>query len=377
MAKNPEVWARPAHIFLDKFLGGDWANVRVGGQSATNLVKHKLPRVLFKGEGRITEKDAMEIDDVPEKRKVVKRNTGEYKPLMGMRAEKMKKAEAKPVSPIKVSKIPKPLPVPVLVAVKKMVEKKSDNQSSSGKGDTQSRTQAKASDKPSSSRAFVENKENLVKRPVPVLKKKGISYTQIVAVNKYRIKSGGRSISPEIWEMMKEMSGAYPNKTMQEIENMVDFGEEKALAQSKGRNVSSIKAQVVMGVSKGPSRKAAIFGLNNDLYPGLFKDMGRIVDGMNKHLVFNHSRIWVQSGQLCQKVVQFYLNIVLTAPEFGHIKESLFKTLDINLEGNDAFAPQSKAHLILKGFDFYTTRYSKRPEDILTGERVVEMMTSV
>jgi hypothetical protein len=377
IARNPEVWARPAHIFLDKFLGGDWANVRVEGCSATNLVKHKLPRALFKGDGKITEKDAMEVDIVPVKGKDVAKNVGEYKPPAGTRAEKMKKAEAKPMSPIKVCKIPKPLPVPVPVAVKKTVKKKSDNQSSSGKSDTQSRTQAKVSDKPSSSCVFVENKENLAKRPVPVLKKKGISYAQIVAVNKYKIKNGGRSISPEIGEMMKEMSGAYPNKTMQEIENMIDFGEEKALAQSKGQNVSSIKAQVAMGVSKGPSCKAAIFGLNNDLYPGLFKDMGRIVDGMNKHLVFNHSRIRVQSGQLCQKVVQFYLNIVPTAPEFGRIKESLFKTLDINLEGNDAFAPQSKAHLILKGFDFYTTRYSKRPEDILTGERVVEMMTSV
>jgi hypothetical protein len=200
-----------------------------------NLVKHKLPRMLFKGEGKVTEKDVMEIDEVvPRKGRVVKKNTGEYKLPVGTRAEKMKKAEAKPASPIKVSKIPKPLPVPVPVAVKKMVKKKSDTQSSLGKGDIQSQTQAKVSDKLSSSRAFVENKENLVKRPVLAPKKKGISYTQIVAVNKYRIKSGGRSISLEIWEIIKKMSGAYPNKTMQEIENMVDFGEEKALAQSKG-----------------------------------------------------------------------------------------------------------------------------------------------
>jgi hypothetical protein len=68
---------------------------------------------------------------------------------------------------------------------------------------------------------------------------------------------------------------------------------------------------------------------------------------------------------------------VPTTPEFGHIKECLFKALDLDLEGNDAFAPQSKAHLILKGFNYYTTRYSKRPEDILTGERVVKIMTSV
>jgi hypothetical protein len=31
MSRNPEVWAKPAHIFLDKFLGGDWANVLVDG----------------------------------------------------------------------------------------------------------------------------------------------------------------------------------------------------------------------------------------------------------------------------------------------------------------------------------------------------------
>jgi hypothetical protein len=122
---------------------------------------------------------------------------------------------------------------------------------------------------------------------------------------------------------------------------MVDFGENKNPAPSKGRNMNSLKAQVAMGMSKGPSRKAAIFGLNNDLYLSLFKDMGKVVDEMNKHLTYNHLRIRVQSGQLCQKVVQFYLNNVPTTPEFGRIKECLFKALDLDLEGNDAFTPQS------------------------------------
>ncbi|EKM73371.1 hypothetical protein AGABI1DRAFT_134919 [Agaricus bisporus var. burnettii JB137-S8] len=40
-------------------------------------------------------------------------------------------------------------------------------------------------------------------------------------------------------------------------------------------------------------------------------------------------------------------------------------------------APQSVAHLILKGFDYYTSRYNKRPEDILTGDQVIEAMGSV
>jgi hypothetical protein len=381
MARNPEVWAEPVHRFLDTFLGGDWANVKVKGRTASNLIKHKLSRVLFRGDGNISEKEAIELRskekaEKPESDRMdVDPNVGikssEYKPPVGTRAEKIKKAAGeKPASPIKVSKIPKPLPVPVPVVEKKRAEKKSDPSSSSGKGDNQSQTQAKMSDTSSSSRAYVENKTNLIKRPVPEPKKKNtISYANIVAVNKYNIKHGERGISPKIWEMMKEMSGAYPDKSMKEIKAMVDFGGNKEeQAPSKGRKVSNIKAQIAMGVSKGPSHKAAIFGLNNDLYPSLFKDMGKVVDGMNKHLVYHHSKIRVQSGQLCQKVVQFYLNIVPTTPEFGRIKESLFKTLDIDLEGNDVFAPQSKAHLILKGFDYYTTRYSKRPEDILTGE---------
>jgi hypothetical protein len=202
----------------------------------------------------------------------------------------------------------------------------------------------------------------------------------VLVLNKYNLKGVRCSILPEIWNMMKEMASVYPNKSMDEIERMVDFGEEKAPkapTQSKGQNVSSLKAQVAMGVSKGPSCKVAIFGLNNDLYLSLFKDMGKIVDEMNKYLIFNHCRVWVQSGQLCQKVVQFYLNIIPTTPEFGCIKESLFKAPDIDLEGNNVFAPQSKAHLILKGFDFYTTRFSKRPEDILTGEWVDDPCSTV
>jgi hypothetical protein len=255
--------------------------VRVKGQTATNLIKHKLPRALFKGEGRISEKEVIGMKktegekksgsnrmDVDPKEEI---KSSEYKPPVGMRAEKIKKAVAKPVSPIKVSKIPKPLPVPV-------AEPK--------KNKTTVKDVAKEQ-----THAYIPNKENLVKRPVPLPKKKGISYAQVVAVNKYRIKSGGHNISPEIWNMMKEIAGVYPNKSMEEIEGMVDFGENKNPALSKGRNMNSLKAQVAMGMSKGPSCKAAIFGLNNDLYPSLFKDMGKVVDEMNKHLTYNHLRI--------------------------------------------------------------------------------------
>jgi hypothetical protein len=146
MAKNLEVWAEPVHRFLTTFLGGDWVNVKVKGQTATNLIKHKLPRALFKGEGRINEKEAIKLGE----RKTIKKSdsnsmevdpregvkSSEYRPPVGTRAEKMKKAIEKPTSPIKVSKIPKPLPVLVLAPEKKMVGKKSDIQSSSGKGDT-------------------------------------------------------------------------------------------------------------------------------------------------------------------------------------------------------------------------------------------------
>jgi hypothetical protein len=129
MARNPEVWAEPVHRFLDTFLGGDWANVRVKGQTATNLIKHKLPRALFKGKGKINEKEAIEMSKKEKTRKSdsdrmdVDPKEGikpsEYKLPVGTRAEKMKNVVAKPASPIKVSKIPKPLPVPVVELKKK------------------------------------------------------------------------------------------------------------------------------------------------------------------------------------------------------------------------------------------------------------------
>jgi hypothetical protein len=40
--------------------------------------------------------------------------SNEYKPPVGTRVEKMKKVETKPALPIKVSKVPKPLPAPVV-----------------------------------------------------------------------------------------------------------------------------------------------------------------------------------------------------------------------------------------------------------------------
>jgi hypothetical protein len=87
MVKNLEVWAELVHRFLDLLLSGDWANVKVKGQIANNLIKHKLPRALFKGKGRINEKEAMVIEDLKKMdvdlKENLKKKTDEYKPPVG------------------------------------------------------------------------------------------------------------------------------------------------------------------------------------------------------------------------------------------------------------------------------------------------------
>jgi hypothetical protein len=107
-------------------------------------------------------------------------------------------------------------------------------------------------------------------------------------------------------------------------------------------------------------------------------NMGRIIDESNRHLVFAHSQVHILSGRVLQKAVCFYLNKAPNQPEYDRIKECIFKALNIDPEGNRGMvAPQSKVHLILKGFDFFKTQYSKRPEDILTSDNVIEHMQSV
>ncbi|KAF7762584.1 hypothetical protein Agabi119p4_9177 [Agaricus bisporus var. burnettii] len=138
--------------------------------------------------------------------------------------------------------------------------------------------------------------------------------------------------------------------------------------------------KAAQGITGGLNQKSAQFAFSHVVQQERFGDMGKIVDAINKHLVFNKSQMRVQNGRLFKNVVHFYLNLVPSKQGFMLIRESLYKALEAELPEGDSDmpnAPQSVAHLILKGFDYYTSRYNKHPEDILTGDQVIEAMGSV
>jgi hypothetical protein len=116
------------------------------------------------------------------------------------------------------------------------------------------------------------------------------------------------------------------------------------------------------------------------IQPEQFSDMGRIVNEMNRHLTATSPVMRVQNGRLFKGVVHFYLNVAPTRAQFDRLKECLFKVLqkEAPTQGSDdPFAPQSIAHLIMKGFDYYTNVYNRRPEDILTSEQIMGKMQGV
>ncbi|EKM74341.1 hypothetical protein AGABI1DRAFT_133377 [Agaricus bisporus var. burnettii JB137-S8] len=138
--------------------------------------------------------------------------------------------------------------------------------------------------------------------------------------------------------------------------------------------------KAAQGITGGLNRKSAQFAFSHVVQPERFGDMGKVMDAINRHLVFNKSQMRVQNGRLFKNVVHFYLNLVPSKQGFMLIRESLYKALEAELPEEDSDmpnAPQSVAHLILKGFDYYTSQYNKRPEDILTGDQVIEAMGSV
>ncbi|KAF7773673.1 hypothetical protein Agabi119p4_5840 [Agaricus bisporus var. burnettii] len=138
--------------------------------------------------------------------------------------------------------------------------------------------------------------------------------------------------------------------------------------------------KAAQGITGGLNWKSAQFAFSHVIQPERFGDMGKVVDAINRHLVFNKSQMRVQNGRLFKNVVHFYLNLVPSKQGFMLIRESLYKALEAELPEGDSDmpnAPQSVAHLILKGFDYYTSHYNKRPEDILTGDQVIETMGPV
>jgi hypothetical protein len=359
MAKNSKELVYPVQDFIVKFFSSPWVGVVADGISIEEAFRRKYsPKNTKEGmEARIhTEQrkaDApnkqdmrMEVDKPTVPIEVKMPEKKEYVPPKGTRAEKIVK-EIKIKTPIKITGIPKPIPPP-------------------------------APKLTSNSQEYCKKLLNRVPPAVP--KKKGApvqhppkqSYANVVA-NTNNVGSQDKA------QRMIEMKDKFPELSTQEIMELCTPNKPQPGNASQGRkpvtNTSSLKVQVAMGVSKGPSRKAALLGFTDTVTHHMFNEtnMGRIINESNRHLVFAHSQVRILSGHVLQKAVCFYLNKAPNQLEYDRVKECVFKALNIDPEGNGGMvAPQSKAHLILKGFDFFKTRYSKRPEDILTGDDVIK-----
>ncbi|KAF7768456.1 hypothetical protein Agabi119p4_7699 [Agaricus bisporus var. burnettii] len=188
----------------------------------------------------------------------------------------------------------------------------------------------------------------------------------------------------ETIQWAKALKEQCPEMTMQDalkavapVVNTPPSSNEVIVPKSKKALTAQKAAQ---GITGGLNRKSAQFAFSHIVQPERFGDMGKVVDAMNRYLVFHKSQMRVQNGRLFKNVVHFYLNLVPSKQGFMLIRESLYKALEVELPEGDSDlpnAPQSVAHLILKGFDYYTSQYNKRPEDILTGDQVIEAMGSV
>ncbi|KAF7760454.1 hypothetical protein Agabi119p4_11130 [Agaricus bisporus var. burnettii] len=189
-------------------------------------------------------------------------------------------------------------------------------------------------------------------------------------------------LTPETVQLAQQIMAFQPGLTFTEAMDLTTGGRPKQSAnqqqrgklQPKGRQaVMSERAKAA--ISSGLSRKSAQFAYSEIIRWELFEDMGYVINEMNKHLIFARSQIRVQTGRLLKNVVHFNLNRVPNQPEFDRIKEVLSKAIQKDVpEGENVFAPQSIAHLILKGFNYYTNKYNRHPEDILTGAQVMQMM---
>ncbi|EKM73619.1 hypothetical protein AGABI1DRAFT_96180 [Agaricus bisporus var. burnettii JB137-S8] len=149
-----------------------------------------------------------------------------------------------------------------------------------------------------------------------------------------------------------EMSFQDALKAVAPMVNTPPSSNEVVVPKSKKALAAQKAAQ---GITGGLNRKSAQFAFSHVVQPERFGDMGKVVDAINRHLVFNKSQMRVQNGRLFKNVVHFYLNLVPSKQGFMLIRESLYKALEAELPEGDSDmpnAPQSVAHLILKGFDY-------------------------
>jgi hypothetical protein len=142
-------------------------------------------------------------------------------------------------------------------------------------------------------------------------------------------------------------------------------------------NPKSSPTPKAVAISKGPSRKSAIFSLDGTLHSTMLSDLESITSGMNVYLGSTVSEIRVEMARVTSTGLHLHLNIVPNHSNFQYLRLALIQVLCIHDIPEDAlipYSPQSEAHLIVKGFDYYTTPYSTRPEDVLTGSQVIESL---
>jgi hypothetical protein len=426
MATNPELLAEIMLEFFSGFVSHDWANVPVHGMTLKTMMRKYDKYVTIVEPTRASaSSDAMEVDSSTPRIPAAAKGKGKAIPTSPLVKEA---APIKPGSPIKISAVPRPLPLnpgpskvagtkgnrnPAWVAKlsgKNVYEAHFDSitQATLEEGRSQSRdTQSAAPQRDNSSaRILRDNLSSKAKPPLPPVpiesrptthatfmacaqttaqghpscdKPKCMSYAQTAALQKNAAVIP--TLSAESIQWAKELQASFPKLSVQEALEYSILLQQLAslptLPQSKHKTAVAERQQ---GISNGLNRKSTQFAFSHLIQPEQFSDMGRIINEMNRHLTATSPVMRVQNSCLFKSVVHFYLNVAPTRAQFDCLKECLFKVLqkEAPTQGSDdPFAPQSIAHLIMKGFDYYTNVYNRCPKDILTSEQIMEKMQGV
>ncbi|KAF7761987.1 hypothetical protein Agabi119p4_9979 [Agaricus bisporus var. burnettii] len=426
-ATNPEVIAALGKNFMWNMLQSDWADVPIKGVTMRSMAKH----LTMEREEEMKETKDVEMRD--QTNKEMPKNKGKK-----VRIEEASRESNAPKigSPIKVSGVPKPLPIPTQPVVSKRAGTKktlagvTPRIPESGHCQQAMGRDASGSNAPSTSAVAAAGRNrdasgsNAPSNPplsgkgvpgksgAPITdtrpKKNGSPPPPVPLHSKPKprasapsppsrasfadaVRRGGNGnisqtssalLTPETVHLAQQIMAFQPGLTFKEAMDLTTGGrpeqganhQQRGKPQPKGRQaVMSERAKAA--ISSGLNRKSAQFAYSEVIRREEFEDMGKIINEMNKHLIYARSQIRVQTGRLLKNVVHFNLNRVPNQPEFDRIKEVLSKALQKDVpEGENAFAPQSIAHLILKGFNYFTNKFNRRPEDILTGEQVLQMM---
>ncbi|KAF7763792.1 hypothetical protein Agabi119p4_8329 [Agaricus bisporus var. burnettii] len=438
MATNPDAIAFELAKFVGRLINSEWAEVKVGHESIASVIReaatyrtpvdipppHPVKNVSFTPTPIPTSNapTPMDVDASPSPARIPAALKGKGKaPPPPPTPQHPITTSPVIASPIKVSAVPKPLAQPSKTGNKgKPVSSYMPGSNAPSANAVAAAGRARdangshapqnppmsGKNAPGKSGAFVtaEQGSRPGPPPVPFHSKPGASSRSAEAKNNARafaarvvLKSYAQAakapVAPAVpapivmeetirWAdaLMKKYPGMKIEDALQAVAPVVNTppsSNEVIVPKSKKALAAQKAAQ---GITGGLNRKSAQFAFSHVVQPERFGDMGKVVDAINKHLVFNKSQMRVQNGRLFKNVVHFYLNLVPSKQGFTLIRDSLYKALEAELPEGDSDmpnAPQSVAHLILKGFDYYTSQYNKRPEDILTGDQVIEAMGSV